>query len=330
MSDIGPKTYGYPKMPWIQLILSTDSLHNDDAEQALLDAGALSVTWRDAEDEPIFEPLPGETPLWKNIILTGLFDADINTHALTQNITSQLGEQQSLKIEALEDRDWVRAWMDDYKPMQFGSRLWVCPKHLPPPEPEAVNLMLDPGLAFGTGTHPTTALCLEWLDSANIKNKQVLDFGCGSGVLAIAALLLGAAHCDGTDIDPQAIIASKDNAQANHVSDQLNLYLPQNMPQNTPRDMPTSRPYDTADHKAGNTAFYDIVLANILAGPLIELAEQLAAYCRPGGDIVLSGILDTQAEKILAAYVPWFDLQPVKQKDDWIRITGRKKSARKK
>ncbi|VAW63746.1 Ribosomal protein L11 methyltransferase [hydrothermal vent metagenome] len=299
-------------MPWIQLTLQTDKIHSDKAEQALLDAGALSVTYRDAEDKPVLEPLPGETPLWENIILTGLFDADINTDALTQQITSQLGEQSTLiyeepKIEVLQDKNWIRAWMDDYKPMQFGSRLWVCPKHLPPPQPQAVNLMLDPGLAFGTGTHPTTALCLEWLDAADISNKQVLDFGCGSGVLAIAALLLGGAHCDGTDIDPQAIISSRDNAEANQVSHQLALYLPENR----------------AHEKTQQS--YDLVLANILAGPLTELAEQLASYCKPGGDIVLSGILDTQAEVIIAAYSPWFELQPVAQKGDWIRVTGRKK-----
>lgn len=290
-------------MPWIQLTLQTDKPNNDKAEQALLDAGALSVTFRDAEDNPVLEPLPGETPLWEKIILTGLFDADINTESLKQQITSQLGEQTALKAEVLEDKDWVRAWMDDYKPMQFGEHLWVCPKHLPPPEPDAVNLMLDPGLAFGTGTHPTTALCLEWLDSADAKQKQILDFGCGSGVLAIAALLLGAKHCDGTDIDPQAIIASKDNAEANHIESKLDLFLPADMPQK----------------------LYDIVLANILAGPLTELAEQLANYCKPGGEIVLSGILETQSEKIILAYSPWFELDPIAVKDDWIRVTGKRK-----
>jgi len=299
-------------MPWIQLILQTEKASNDKAEQALLDAGALSITCKDAEDKPVLEPLPGETPLWENIILTGLFEADINTESLQAQIKSQLGEQTSLKIEALEDKDWIRAWMDDYKPMQFGKRLWVCPKHLPPPQPDAINLMLDPGLAFGTGTHPTTALCLEWLDSADIQNKQVLDFGCGSGVLAIAALLLGAAHCDGTDIDPQAIIASKDNSSENsraenNVAEKFDLYLPADMP---------------AIQAAGN---YDIVLANILAGPLTELAEQLAAYCKPGGNIVLSGILETQFDKIIGAYSPWFELDPIVVKGDWIRVTGRKK-----
>ena len=290
-------------MPWIQLTLLTDKANNEKAEQALLDAGALSVTFKDAEDNPVLEPLPGETPLWESIILTGLYEADINTESLKQQIHKQLGDKTKLKLEALEDKDWVRAWMDDYKPMQFGKRLWVCPKHITPPQPDAVNLMLDPGLAFGTGTHPTTALCLEWLDAANVSNKQILDFGCGSGVLAIAALLLKAQHCDGTDIDPQAIIASKDNAKANHVADRLDLFLPADMP----------------DKK------YDIVLANILAGPLTELAESLAAYCKPGAYIVLSGILETQADKIIQAYTPWFKLDPIMVKDEWIRVTGTKK-----
>lgn len=290
-------------MPWIQLKLHTDKNHSQQAEQALLDAGALSVTLQDAEDNPVLEPLPGETPLWDAITLTGLFDADIDSEALKQQIHNQLGTQLTLKVEALEDKDWVRAWMDDYKPMQFGERLWVCPKHLPPPQPNAVNLMLDPGLAFGTGTHPTTALCLEWLDAANLDNKQVLDFGCGSGVLAIAALLLGASHCDGTDIDPQAITASRDNALANQVSERLELYLPEQMPEKK----------------------YHLILANILAGPLTELAEQLANYCHPGADIVLSGILETQSEKIIQAYSPWFQLDPIALKDEWIRVSGKRK-----
>ena len=290
-------------MPWIQLTLQTSKASNDKAEQALLDAGALSVTFRDAQDNPVLEPLPGETPLWEEIILSGLFDADINTEVLKSAIKSKLGEQTTLKVEVLEDKDWVRAWMDDYKPMQFGKRLWVCPKHIPPPQADAINLMLDPGLAFGTGTHPTTALCLEWLDSVDVHNKQILDFGCGSGVLAIAALLLGADHCDGTDIDPQAIIASKDNAEENKVSAKFDLFLPADMPEKT----------------------YDIVLANILAGPLTELAEKLAGYCISGGSIVLSGILETQSEKIIQAYSPWFELEPITVQEDWIRVSGRKK-----
>jgi len=294
-------------MPWIQLTFLTNKNSSEKAERALLDAGALSVTFRDAEDNPILEPGPGETPLWEDIILTGLFDADVDTESLKEKIKSELGNKLALKIEPLEDKDWVRAWMDDYKPMQFGDRLWVCPKHLPIPNPDAINLMLDPGLAFGTGTHPTTALCLQWLDAHSVSGKQVIDFGCGSGVLAIAALLLGASHCDGVDIDPQAITASMDNAQANKVADNLDAYLPKDFAKKT------------------TTKTYDLVLANILAGPLTELAEQLSGYCKTGGDIVLSGILESQANKIVEAYSPWFELEPIAVQDEWIRVTGKKK-----
>lgn len=290
-------------MPWIQLILEVDKSSNDDAEQALLDAGALSVTLKDAEDDPVLEPPPGETPLWDQIILTGLFDANINTEALTQTIHHQLSEQISLRIEQLEDKDWVRAWMDNYKPMQFGKRLWVCPKHLSPPDKDAVNLMLDPGLAFGTGTHPTTSLCLQWLDQADVTNKTILDFGCGSGVLAIAALLLGAQHCDATDIDPQALEASEDNARENNVFEKLEVMLPDKIPEQK----------------------YDMVLANILAGPLVELSSMLANYCNTNGSIVLSGILETQSQSILDAYKPWFDLDEPAVQDEWVRITGKRK-----
>jgi len=294
-------------MPWIQLTFLTDKNSSEKAEQVLLDAGALSVTFRDAEDNPILEPGPGETPLWEDIFLTGLFDADADTKSLKEKIESSLGKTLAIKIEPLEDKDWVRAWMDDYKPMQFGERLWVCPKHLPVPNPQATNLMLDPGLAFGTGTHPTTALCLQWLDAHSVSGKQIIDFGCGSGVLAIAALLLGASHCDAVDIDPQAITASMDNAQENNVAEKLDLYLA-----------------DAFAEKV-NSKKYDLVLANILAGPLTELAEQLSTYCKAGGDIVLSGILESQASKIIEAYSPWFELEPITVEDEWIRVTGKKK-----
>ncbi len=287
-------------MPWIQLILTTDRSQHEPAEQALLDAGALSVTFQDAEDNPVLEPAPGETPLWNKLILTGLFDANHNSEQLKQRLRNKLGNDIQLKAEQLEDKDWIRAWMDDYKPMQFGHRLWVCPKHLAPPDPDAVNLMLDPGLAFGTGTHPTTALCLQWLDGADVKDKTVLDFGCGSGVLAIATLLLGARHCDGVDIDPQALEATRDNAEANQVSDKLAVMLPEKL---APQQ-------------------YDIVIANILAGPLVELAPKLMEHLKPGGHIVLSGILQTQAAEILTAYSPWCTLEPVTVKEDWIRVNG--------
>ena len=290
-------------MPWIQLVLESDKRSHDKAEQALLDAGALSVTFKDAEDNPVLEPAPGETPLWEKLILTGLFDANINTEQLQQQIQDQLGKETALRIEALEDKDWVRAWMDNYQPMQFGSRLWVCPKHLSPPDANAVNLMLDPGLAFGTGTHPTTALCLKWLDNNALENKTVLDFGCGSGVLAIAALMLGAQHCDAVDIDPQALEASLENARENQVAEKLAVMKPEALDKKT----------------------YDIVLANILAGPLVELAPLLAGYTRPSGSIVLSGILETQAENILSCYQEWFELEAPVVQDEWIRICGTRK-----
>jgi ribosomal protein L11 methyltransferase len=286
-------------MPWIQLTLTLPRAQAEFAEQLLLEAGALSVTFKDAEDNPVLEPAPGETPLWDTLILTGLFAADIDTRNLREHV-NQAFPQNSLRIEPLEDRDWVRAWMDDYKPMQFGKRLWVCPKHLAPPQPEAINLMLDPGLAFGTGTHPTTALCLRWLDGCDLRNRELLDFGCGSGVLAIAALMLGAAHADGCDIDPQALIASRNNAADNQVADRLQVFLP--------GDMPVKK--------------YDIVMANILAGPLVQLAPQLAALTRQGGHVVLSGILQTQADELCHAYAPWFDLDAPVVQEDWVRISG--------
>jgi len=263
-------------MAWIQLTLATDKANNEQAEEVLLDAGALSVTFKDAEDKPVLEPAPGETPLWDKLIITGLFEAETDIDALKQHINKNLGMDIALRIEPLEEKDWVRAWMDNYKPMQFGDRLWVCPKHLQPPIPDAVNLMLDPGLAFGTGTHPTTSLCLQWLNDASLKNKMILDYGCGSGVLAIAALLLDAQHCDAVDIDPQALEASIENARANNVIDKINVMMPEQLEQQQ----------------------YDVVIANILAGPLTELAERLSNKTKTGGHIVLSGILESQTKEI--------------------------------
>ncbi len=290
-------------MPWIQLTLQINKSTTEKAEQALLDAGALSVTLKDAEDNPVLEPAPGETPLWEKLILTGLFEADINTENLKQHIHKKLGSELNLHVDQLEDKDWVRAWMDNYKPMQFGKRLWVCPKHLKPPEPDAVNLMLDPGLAFGTGTHPTTALCLQWLDSADLENKNILDFGCGSGVLAIASLILGAKYCDCVDIDPQALDATKDNAEANNVLSKIDVMKPEQLAQQK----------------------YDIVLANILAGPLVELAPLLSSYCKSGCHIILSGILENQSQSILDTYSQWFTLDAPSIQNEWVRISGIKK-----
>lgn len=191
--------------------------------------------------------------------------------------------------------------MDNFQPMRFGQRLWIVPSWHAAPEPDAVNLLLDPGLAFGTGTHPTTALCLEWLDAQQLQGRQVLDFGCGSGILAIAALLLGAEQAVGTDIDIQAIEASRDNAGRNGIDPaRFPLYLPEQLP----------------DGQA------DVVVANILAGPLVELAGQIGERVKPGGLLALSGILVEQAEEVRAAYADKFDLDPTAEKDGWVRITG--------
>ena len=292
-------------MPWIQIKLQVNQPHTEQAENLLLELGAVSVTFTDAEDEPILEPAPGETPLWQHLVITGLFEADVDTQHITKQLESRVKTESRIIVEQLEDKDWVRAWMDHYQPMQFGKRLWICPRHLEPPQPDAINLMLDPGLAFGTGTHPTTALCLEWLDSAELQNKTILDFGCGSGVLAIAAALLGAGSCSATDIDEQALIATRDNADVNQVSGRIDIM--------------------TLDAFNQQQETYDLVLANILAQPLMTLAPDLAARCKSGGHIVLSGILATQADELARIYSQWFELDRIEQKEDWARITGTKK-----
>lgn len=287
-------------MAWLQIHIPSDAGHAEPLQDLLAELGAEAVTCTDAADQPIFEPPPGATPLWRQTVVTALFDHDTDADLLRAAIESTLGTVADFHHEIVEDQPWERAWMDDFKPMQFGPRLWIVPSWSEAPDPQAVNIRLDPGLAFGTGTHETTSLCLSWLDSANVTGKQVLDFGCGSGILAIAALLLGAETAVGCDLDPQALLASDDNAAANGVDRRLSCYLPDAMP-------------------AGD---YDLVLANILAGPLVELAPLLTSYCRPGAELVLSGILADQAESVLAAYRSHFELSPVVQKNDWVRIHG--------
>jgi len=292
-------------MSWLQLRLAITPEQAESLEDKLLELGAVSVTFMDAEDQPIFEPDLGTTPLWSNTHLLALFEADTDGPALLQHL--QLlwqGKLPQHQLEQIEDQDWERSWMDNFHPMRFGERLWIVPSWHAAPEPEAVNLLLDPGLAFGTGTHPTTALCLAWLDGQQLDNKEVIDFGCGSGILAIAALLLGASHAVGTDIDVQALEASRDNAQRNQIADdRFSLHLPQDMPQ-TPAE---------------------VVVANILAGPLVSLAPQLASLVLPGGLIALSGILAEQTNDILAAYEGYFELDPVAVQDGWIRVSGRRR-----
>ena len=292
-------------MSWLQLRLAIAPEQAPTLEDQLLELGAVSVTFMDAEDQPIFEPDLGTTPLWSNTHLLALFEADTDPEALLQHL--RLLWQAELpphELEKIEDQDWERSWMDNFHPMRFGERLWIVPSWHAAPEPDAVNLLLDPGLAFGTGTHPTTSLCLQWLDAQQLQGKTLIDFGCGSGILAIAGLLLGAEHAVGTDIDIQALEASRDNAQRNQVADdRFDLYLPEQMP-----DTPA-----------------DVLVANILAGPLVSLAPRLASLVKPGGLLALSGILAEQTDEILQAYRDDFELDPVANQEGWIRVSGRRR-----
>lgn len=289
-------------MPWLQLRLAITPEQAEPMEDLLLWLGAMSVTYMDAEDQPIFEPELGTTPLWSHTHLLALFEADTDQQALFDNLKLMWdAELPAYQVENIADQNWERNWMEHFHPMRFGERLWIVPSWHKAPDPEAVNVLLDPGVAFGTGTHPTTALCLEWLDQQSLDGKQVIDFGCGSGILSIAALLLGAEQVRGTDIDIQALQSSRENARRNQINEQqFPLYLPEVMP-----DTPA-----------------DVVMANILAGPLVDLAPQLTRLVKPGGRIALSGILADQTEEVVAAYRDAFDLDPVADKEDWIRITG--------
>ncbi|MBL0497213.1 50S ribosomal protein L11 methyltransferase [Aeromonas caviae] len=290
-------------MPWIQIRINATAKTADKVSNMLLGRGAQAVTFMDAKDVPVYEPMPGETPLWGETEVMGLFDAETDPAPTIAFFQQIFGEDVGYKVEQLEDKDWVREWMDHFHPMQFGERLWICPSWRDVPNPDAVNVMLDPGLAFGTGTHPTTALCLQWLDGLDLAGKTVVDFGCGSGILGIAALKLGAARVIGIDIDPQAIQASRDNAERNGVADQIELYLPADQPQDVEAD---------------------VVVANILAGPLRELAPLIAGHGKPGSLMALSGVLESQAPELETIYGQWFEMDPTAVKEEWCRLSGRK------
>ena len=291
-------------MPWLQFSVTAPQAQAPLLELLFENLGALSVTLGDAADEPILEPDPGEQRLWSHTRVSALFDAERNADALGATLRQALPAEiaPSLSLERLGDRAWERAWMDGFHPMRFGDRLWVCPSGMQVDAADALVLDLDPGLAFGTGTHPTTALCLEWLDRHPPADRQVLDYGCGSGILALAALRLGAAAAIGVDHDPQALEASRENARRNGLAERLSVFLPGDEPR-----VPA-----------------DLLLANILAAPLIDLAAELARRVRPGGAILLSGILQEQAEAVAAAYRPWFELAPPARRDEWVRINGRR------
>jgi ribosomal protein L11 methyltransferase len=288
-------------MPWQQLILEAGDLDPEALSTFFEEQGALSVTLVDAADQPLFEPDPGTTPLWSATRITALYPADADVAAILQAMVQRFGTAVGERVveQALPDQDWERVWLDRFQPMRFGEHLWICPAgQRPPTENGQVLIDLDPGLAFGTGTHPTTALCLEWLDRHPPQGQRVLDFGCGSGILAIAALKLGALGVWGVDIDQQALWASHENAVRNRVNDRLTTLLPDELP---------SQPYD-------------LVLANILANPLIGLAPRLAAVVKPGGRLVLSGILSGQADEVQSAYEPWFRFSPSAEQEGWVRL----------
>lgn len=295
-------------MPWLQLKAHIAPQHAETLEELLLAEGAQAITLQDAYDDPVFEPESGTTPLWDETVLTGLYDDLEDIEPMLDRVRQQWAAEMAdepcpeIDYELLDDRDWEREWMDDFAPLKMGERLWVVPSWHAAPEPDAVNLLLDPGLAFGTGTHPTTALCLGWLDGLDLDATRVLDFGCGSGILAIAALKLGASHATGTDIDPQALQASRDNAQRNAIADErLSLCYPERL---------------AAER-------YDVVVANILSGPLVELAPTLCAHLTPGGRLALSGILAGQADEVMDAYrEQGMLLDTPDEREGWVRITG--------
>ncbi|MDX1251879.1 MAG: 50S ribosomal protein L11 methyltransferase [Gammaproteobacteria bacterium] len=289
-------------MPWLQIKLDATPGNAPQLSDLLSEAGAGAVTFQDGSDQPLYEPPPGATPLWTQTQVVGLFEADVDVEAVLDHLRGALGQAglAGCRVSPLEDKDWERAWMDNFQPMRFGERLWICPSWRTPPDPAAVNVMLDPGLAFGTGTHPTTALCLEWLDRHDLAAGEVIDYGCGSGILAVAAARLGARRVWAVDHDPQALQATMLNAEKNGVSEIVNVVLPKDLP----------------------AMCADLLVANILAGPLAELAPLFAERVRPGGGIVLSGILASQAEEVARHYRRWFVMEPQAEREEWVRLSG--------
>lgn len=289
-------------MPWIQLTVESTEKQARELGDVLIENGAEAVIYKDAKDAPIFEPGPGEVPLWDQTLVTGLFDAAYNTQTLVENL-NQCGLLKpgfAYKVDQLEDKDWEREWMDNFKPIQFAENLWVVPSWHEAPDANAANILLDPGMAFGTGTHPTTALCLTWLAAQDLRGKTVVDFGCGSGILGIAALKLGAERCIGIDIDRQALEATRENAERNGVAERFEVYLPSEQP----------------------SMQADVVVANVLAGPLRELSDVILNYVGAPGLLCMSGILSRQAEDVMDAYQPSIQFASVESEQEWVMLNG--------
>ncbi|MDY6983280.1 MAG: 50S ribosomal protein L11 methyltransferase [Pseudomonadota bacterium] len=328
-------------MAWLEVKIRSERIGAEALETLLEDAGAVSVTLIDAENEPLFEPGVGETPLWNHVVITGLFEQGTDADTLLLQLAAAWAPRSlpELRFTELPEQDWVRAWLDDFTPMRFGNRLWVCPswwladdasgvEWTPPADaaaaweerhadllrdvrkPGTAILRLDPGLAFGTGTHPTTSLCLQWLDAQTLDGLTLIDYGCGSGILGLAALLLGAHTVHGIDNDPQALTATTENCRKNRLdAARFPLYLPDAWMQKIARE----------ELRA------DGMMANILAGTLIQLAETLNAQVKLGGWILLSGILREQADAVITAYTPWFKDFDLAAEGDWVRITAIRK-----
>jgi ribosomal protein L11 methyltransferase len=294
-------------MSWIEISISVARESTDLAELALEQLGALAITLQDDADNPVLEPGPGMTPLWPTVQVRGLFDTGVERERIVESLQAVPGADHPDRIRwrEVDDRDWERAWMDRFAPMKFGDRLWIVPGGMQIPfDPDNIEIRLDPGLAFGTGTHPTTALCLEWLDGQDIRARSVVDYGCGSGILGIAAALKGAAGVVCVDNDPQALEATLENARRNGVSHLVKCLYPEKY----------------------SVTGADMVLANILAAPLIALAPILLQSLRPGGSLVLSGILEDQAEQVLAAYASNLEAVALKTLDGWVRLQGTRNS----
>ncbi|PPD04892.1 MAG: 50S ribosomal protein L11 methyltransferase [Methylobacter sp.] len=289
-------------MAWHQVSVITNELTAPELADVFSDLGAVSVTFMDAEDEPVYEPGIGETKIWSRTQVVALYELEAEPELIKTLVIQRFDPilLNSWHYEPVADQAWERAWMEHFKPMKFADRLWVCPTGQEQHEAGSVCLILDPGLAFGTGTHSTTALCLEWLASHDLTGKTVIDYGCGSGILAIAALLLGAKQAYAVDIDPQALTATRDNAEKNQVQDRIECFLPNNF---NPRQA-------------------DVVLANILAKPLIEMASSICSLVGNTGQLVLSGILSEQAQSVLDAYQAEIAFGPITQNQDWVRLDG--------
>lgn len=299
-------------MKWLQIHITVEQAQVDFTETLLSSLGAVSVTLDDAENQDLLEPLPGETPLWNKVIVTGIYaqedDEEIDVDALITFITAQMPEA-PLRYEFLEDQEWERTWMDTYEPIQIGEKYWIVPEWMEAPEADAVNIKLDPGLAFGTGNHASTFLCLQWLGKVDLKDKIVIDYGCGSGILGVAALLLGAKKVYATDIDPQAVLATKQNAELNGVLENLYVGLPEEFNE------------ELKNQKA------DVFVANILAGPLMELAPEFATLVKSEGEFALAGILEEQVADVSSVYSEFFDILQVEKRDEhWCRISGKRKN----